>query len=296
MSDEEIEYDEDTTNDMRRYVRITEDIAANMKMNSISDPMHAIAAQVIAICAAASGLTDGHVPLNVLKRSGVEDVIMKEMIVEGIWHDEHHSCGRCPRPRPGMIYVHDYLRHQRSSSDVKSQRKKKSAAGSKGAEIRWANHRARQAAERNKAVEKAKAAGEPTPVREDVEKLCNYMADRIQANDSKGRRPEIGQAWLNDMRYMLDIDNFSKEELGQVIRWASHHYFWHDKIKSPHKLRIQLRPDKNDLMGKMRADLGKVPDDVIPQKKEPTSMRKAMSVADRLDAEHAAQQQKEIAA
>lgn len=245
----------DGPDDPRQYVRIAVDLPTNIKMNAMSDPIVAIAATVIAICISAGSYTDGHVPINAIRRAGIDDTTIKEMIQEGVWHDEHHDCERCPKPRAGKIFVHDYLRHQRSSTTVKELSSKRAAAGAAGAERRWAKHRLLQEAAREKLAAKAVAAGDPSPVREDVQKLCDYMAGLIQKNDSQGRRPAVGKAWYEDMRKMLDLDGFSKEDLGRVIKWTQSDSFWSTNIKSPFKLRKQLRPDGNDLMAKMKAEL-----------------------------------------
>lgn len=274
--------------DPRQYVRISVDLPTHIKMNSMSEPLVAIAASVIAICTSAASFTDGHVPLNALRRAGVPDTIIKEMIEEGVWHDEHHECPRCNDvPKPGRIFIHDYLRHQRSSATVRELKMKRAEAGAIGAERRWAKHREQQEALRNKEAAKAAAKGEPSPVREDVQKLCDYLADMIARNDSKNRRPAIGQAWLDDMRKILDIDGFTPQEVGRVIQWTQKHHFWSKNIKSPFKLRQQLRADKADLVARMQAETG--------GELTPSRATTALSVADRLDQKYGTDQ-KEIAA
>jgi hypothetical protein len=243
--------------DPRQFVRIAIDLPFGTKTDTVSDPIAAIAAQVIAICAAAQSFTDGHVPVNKIRRAGITDTIIKEMIVEGFWHDEHSDisgCTRCQEPKPKFIYVHDYLRHQRSAAQVQNQRAKKSAAGAIGAQKRWAPLREKQESERVKQAAKAVKAGEQPETRSDVERLCNYLAGWIERNDSKHRRPPVGQAWLNDMRKMLDIDGFSVEDLRDVIEWTQKHEFWNEQIKSPFKLRKQMKPTGSDLYGKMRRE------------------------------------------
>ena len=281
--------------DQRQYVRIAVDLPHNLKFNAMSEPLVAIAASVIAICTSAASFTDGHVPLNAIRRAGISETIIKEMITENVWHDEEHVCSRCTeRPRPGQIYIHDYLRHQRSGATVRDLKSKRAAAGAAGAAKRWEKHRAAQNQDLAVQVKKAKAKGEPSPVRDDVEKLCEYLAKLVQHNDSQGRKPSIGKAWRDDMRKMIDIDKFTPQQLGQVIKWSQSHSFWYDKIKSPHKLRHQLRPDTNDLMAKMRAEQGgRAPGTVAAQ---PSRAATALSVADRLDAQYGTESPKEIIA
>jgi glycosidase len=113
-----------------------------------------------------------------------------------------------------------------------------------------------------------------------VEMLCNGFANLIARNDSKGRRPSVGKAWYEDMRKMLDIDGFTVDELKAVIEWTQRHPKWSNWVKSPHKLRIQLKPEKNDLLGLMRAEQAK------PQGQGGNArVQTALSVAEELDQE-----------
>lgn len=292
--------------DPRQYVRIATDLPNNIKMNAMSNPLMAIAATVIAICTSASSFTDGLVPLNALRHRGVDDTTIKELIEENVWHDETSDCERClaraPRPKRGSIYIHDYLRHQRSGETVRDLRQKRAKAGAAGAEKRWAKLRAKQAEERAAeqaareqqeaaAARAAKAGKEIEPVKDvkpldpekaqllaDAEKLCEYMAGLIQKNHSKGERPSVGKAWINDMRKMMEIDNFTREQLGQLILWTQKHHFWSDNIRSPLKLRKQQA--EKDLYGRMLRERGELP---VVGEAEQGRAKQALSVAEKLD-------------
>ncbi|RPK74488.1 hypothetical protein [Streptomyces sp. ADI95-17] len=52
-------------------------------------------------------LTDGHVPGEVAKMYGSAPQITKLLTV-GLWHEHGHTCPRCPQPRPGDYFMHDY--------------------------------------------------------------------------------------------------------------------------------------------------------------------------------------------
>lgn len=283
--------------DPRQFVRVSIDLPFGNKISGVSDPIAAIAAQVIAICSAAQGFTDGHVKINLIRRAGITDTVVKEMIEEGFWHDEHSdisNCSRCQRPKTREIYVHDYLHHQRSAAQVQEQRSKKSAAGALGAQKRWAALREKQAAERAKVVEKAKAAGEETTIRPEIERLCDYLAKWIARNDSKNRKPSVGKAWYDDMRKIVDLDKFSVEDVKEVIEWTQKDAFWHKQIKSPFKLREQLKPTTNDLYGKMLADKTGKP---YVQRDAGQRAGKALDLAAQLDQEFGTgPDQKEIGA
>lgn len=309
--------------DPRAYVRIAIDLPFNPKLLAMSNPDAAIAGALIAICTAAKGLTDGHVSMELLRRSGVEPTLLKEMIVEDLWHEADHSCPRCDQPRPGHIYIHDYLRHQRSAAQIRGIKERKSRAGAAGAQKRWHSQTKAESAVVSAPVDpepvvvvepvvpeqtpvKAKpvqqeiavVATETAPVvsnkktvRPEVKSLCDGFAKLIQRNDSRNRAPSITAAWLDDMRKILDLDGFTFDQVKDVILWSQHHHFWWKNVKSPGKLREQLRVDRNDLYGIMLREKGIDVDDSPAGTAGRSRAGDALSVADRLDAKYAEQRQ-----
>lgn len=73
------------------------------------------------------------------------------------------------------------------------------------------------------------------PHREDVERVCNYLAEWIVKNGSK--RPTITNEWRAEARRMIDIDKRSLEDIQRVIRWSQRNYFWRSNILSIPTLR-----------------------------------------------------------
>jgi hypothetical protein len=71
--------------------------------------------------------------------------------------------------------------------------------------------------------------------RADVERICNHLADRIQANGSK--RPEISKRWNDAARLMLDNDGRTEQEIHGAIDWCQADEFWRGNILSLPKLR-----------------------------------------------------------
>jgi len=55
----------------------------------------------------AQQLTDGHVPGSIAKLYGTPAQVRK-LVAVGMWHQAGHACARCPQPRPGDYYMHDY--------------------------------------------------------------------------------------------------------------------------------------------------------------------------------------------
>ncbi|MGO4630535.1 hypothetical protein AB4225_06260 [Streptomyces sp. 2RAF24] len=82
-------------------------------------------------------LTDGHVPGDVIKMLGGTGAQVRSLVASGLWHDSGHGCTRCPQPRPGDFYMHDYADSgNRSRAEIQA-RREASAEGSR-------RHRGRQ--------------------------------------------------------------------------------------------------------------------------------------------------------
>jgi hypothetical protein len=71
--------------------------------------------------------------------------------------------------------------------------------------------------------------------RNDVERLCDHLADRIAANGS--RRPPVTKRWRDAARLMLDLDGYSEEQVTAAIDWCQKNEFWRANILSMPKLR-----------------------------------------------------------
>ncbi|MFE3488323.1 hypothetical protein [Streptomyces griseus] len=72
----------------------------------------------------AQHLTDGHVPGVVAKAYGTPSQARKLVEVE-LWHAHGHACRRCPQPRPGDYFMHDYRESGNlARSEVKARREK----------------------------------------------------------------------------------------------------------------------------------------------------------------------------
>jgi hypothetical protein len=127
--------------DPRPYVRMSTDLPLNPKLAAIDDPA-ASWAYVVSICYAGQSLTDGHFPVAaVIRLAGVDKAVATALAEQELWHLPGHACPRCPQPKPGHAYIHDYLQHQRSADEVRDLTSKRREAGKKGAEKRWAGRK-----------------------------------------------------------------------------------------------------------------------------------------------------------
>jgi hypothetical protein len=77
----------------------------------------------------------------------------------------------------------------------------------------------------------------PSDVRPDIERLCEHLADRIEANGSK--RPKVGKAWRTACRLLLDADHRTEGQVWKAIDWCQNDEFWRANILSMPALRKQ---------------------------------------------------------
>lgn len=81
------------------------------------------------------------------------------------------------------------------------------------------------------------------PPRPDVELICEYLADKVEANGSP--RPPITKAWRTSARLLLDVDGPNRkppttvEQVLKAIDWCQDHDFWRSNVRSMPKLREQ---------------------------------------------------------
>lgn len=71
--------------------------------------------------------------------------------------------------------------------------------------------------------------------RADVQRLCDHLADRVQANGSK--RPKIGKGWRDAARLMLDRDDRTEAQVHSAIDWCQDDEFWRANVLSMPTLR-----------------------------------------------------------
>ena len=73
------------------------------------------------------------------------------------------------------------------------------------------------------------------PVRDDVERVCQHLVDRIVANGS--RQPKITKAWRTQARLLIDKDGRTESQVHTAIDWCQNDAFWKSNILSMPKLR-----------------------------------------------------------
>jgi hypothetical protein len=76
------------------------------------------------------------------------------------------------------------------------------------------------------------------PPRDDVERVCTHLADRVEANGSK--RPTIGKKWRDAARLLMDADGRTEEQVHKAIDWCQEDEFWRGNVLSMPTLRKQF--------------------------------------------------------
>jgi len=83
--------------------------------------------------------------------------------------------------------------------------------------------------------EPASQPDEPEPAREDVERLCAHLADRLVENGCK--QPTITKTWRDAARLLLDKDGRTEDQVRRAIDWCQNDSFWKSNVMSMPKLR-----------------------------------------------------------
>lgn len=158
--------------------------------------------------------TEGRITKRELRRFAETDDPEKavaELLDAGWWED--HDSG------DGWQVIQD-MDYQRTREQIAADR-----SASADRQRRWREAHARK---------KSRPAAEDEP-REDVDRLCAHLADRIEAGGSK--RPTIAKRWRDAARLLLDEDKRTEEQVHKVIDWCQASEFWRTNIMSMPKLR-----------------------------------------------------------
>ncbi|MFF0546919.1 hypothetical protein ACFYTF_29190 [Nocardia thailandica] len=75
------------------------------------------------------------------------------------------------------------------------------------------------------------------PQRDDVDALCNHLADRMIDNGCKA--PRITDGWKREARLLLDSDHRDLGEAMRLIEWCQADQFWRSNIQSMATFRKQ---------------------------------------------------------
>lgn len=271
----------DGPRDTREHMRLDVNFATHPKLGVILDPVQRACAGWLladAIAVSRRNRGDGHVLLStVLAETGLGEEYAKDLFAEGLLHGDDHACVRCPQPRRGHVYIHDYLDHQPSAETEARRIANRRRAGAAGGAARMARLRGR--AEQRTALlgplanitpgsrearhiikpPKRRAARTPKSVEQFApiyQQLCDQLADAMAENGFS--RPNITVAWLNDMRLLVEKNGKEPEKVAAAIQWSQNDHFWFKNIHSPKKLREKYERLSADAQDRRR-DQGGAP-------------------------------------
>ncbi|MEU6858847.1 hypothetical protein AB0B28_08240 [Glycomyces sp. NPDC046736] len=226
------------------WVRFDDDFPDHWKIEPLSDG--AFRLHTNAIFRSSKWLTDGYLPKNRLdliapRRMKRPGKYVAELEAAGLWE-----------PTEDGWNLHDFLDYQPSKVQVKTERAKTAER-----QKRW---RERQKAPVTDGVNNGSSNGvtdgvtnaaptrpDPTrtsntsssetapPPRDDVERLCEHLADWVEKNGSK--RPTVTKKWRDAARLMLDRDGRTEEQVRTAIDWCQQDEFWKPNVMSMPKLR-----------------------------------------------------------
>ena len=202
-------------------------------------------------------LTDGFIPEDVALRWGTR-ADAERLVAAELWQASSRD------GEPGWQF-HDWARFQPSAAVTAAVRAKEAEAGMRGNHKRWHSDRGiidpncefcyRVPDQEPDGVTRSEpesggesGANRPVPVpdpdvgtyvptsrRDDVERICEHLADAIEGNGSK--RPAITTKWRDAARLMLDRDKRTEAEVIAAINWCQGDDFWRGNVMSMPKLR-----------------------------------------------------------
>ncbi|WP_410652087.1 hypothetical protein [Amycolatopsis sp. cmx-4-54] len=125
--------------DEREFIRLTVELARHPKIMAMGDPAAAWG-YVAALLYVGGFHTDGWITLRTIAaEAGISTQKARKLVAVGLVHEHGHTCEKCPEIPKGQAFVHDYLAHNRSRSEVDEHRRSAAERGRKGAAKRWGN-------------------------------------------------------------------------------------------------------------------------------------------------------------
>lgn len=213
----------------------------------------------------ADNLQDGFVPTDELFRWDDDWEVLSRRLVDADYWEPSEKDGE-----PGFQFL-NWDEHQPTKADVEAKREaarqRMRSARSKGGrgsgEVR-ANEQANtsRSSDDVRSTPSRPVPSRPDPIEEasgltpvatpskglalvkndrpDVERICEHLAEQIEARGSK--RPEVTARWRNEARLLIDRDKRTEEQVHACIRWlfTSGHkdaQFWRVNVRSMPKLR-----------------------------------------------------------
>lgn len=245
--------------DPRTYIKVHDGMPDHPKVDGLSDAAFRLLVETW--CWSSRHLTDGFVRQAAWVKRG-RPKARAELLAAGLAEEVD-----------GGVQMHDYLEHQRSAAQVEEIMKARGRGGSVGNHIRWhvkrgitdsecdhcthpsqdhttdhtgiangSHERSLERSQSDRSTSPETTTEEETtsllvedPPRQDVERLCTRLADKIAENGSK--RPKITDGWRTAARLMIDKDGRTEDQVTRAIDWCQADDFWRGNVMSMPTLR-----------------------------------------------------------
>ena len=223
------------------FARFSLDYADHPKIQCLSDA--AFRAHVEMILYARRYMTDGRIPKRFAKRFASEalsELLSNDEANPSVYEDED-----------GDYWLHGFADMQETRDEIETRRlvnaengrrgglaRKRTAKRSGSESLSEGSSEIEAETETETETEKSSSstnADASEDGRDDVDGLCQHLAERIVGNGNKA--PTIGKAWKRAARLMLDNDKRDLSDAHRLIDWCQADSFWMGNILSMPKFR-----------------------------------------------------------
>ena len=181
--------------------------------------------------------THGYIPANMLPalcRRRRYEACADALVAAGLWLPSR-SGYQIARWEEWQLELEAIARRRSADRDRKRAERARVQAGKEHVSRTSRDTSAGQSAPKRRERKNSSPNGEETSVRDDIQRICTHLADRIEANGSK--RPAVTARWHDAARLLIDRDGRTEDQIHRAIDWSQDHEFWRSNILSMPKLR-----------------------------------------------------------
>lgn len=180
----------------------------------------------------AKEMTDGFIPEYVIEELASTPAIAAHLVKCGLWEEalegwQFKGWGKYQPTREQILEARE--REAERKRKYRESQRRPSGTGTGQTE---GHHRESDYPDptRPDPTPKEEANASSVEIREDVQRLCELLADLIEGNGSK--RPKITKTWTDSARRMIDVDEREPDRAANLIRWSQANAFWRKNILS----------------------------------------------------------------
>lgn len=181
---------------------------------------------------AAKEMTDGFVPEYVIEELASTPAIASHLVKCGLWEEasegwQFKGWEKYQPTREQILDARD-REAERKRKYRESQRRPSGTDAGQTEGHQWESEHPDPTRPDPTPIEEAKASS--VEIREDVQRLCEVLAEGIATNGSK--KPKITKTWTDEARRMIDLDDREPAKAENLIRWCQGNSFWRKNILS----------------------------------------------------------------